>query len=113
MENNTNLIEALLEKTVDYGKVSLELARLKALDKTTDVASSLVTQLVVITVLLSFLFFLNFGLALWLGKLLGEMYYGFFVVAGFYALTTIFIYFFLRKWIKRIAANTIIKQILK
>ncbi|MBW8324422.1 MAG: hypothetical protein K0M50_06635 [Prolixibacteraceae bacterium] len=113
MENNTNLIEALLEKTVDYGKVSLELARLKALDKTTDVASSLVTQMVVVTVLLSFLFFLNFGLAVWLGKLLGEIYFGFFVVAGFYALTTIFIHLFLRKWIKRIAANTIIKQILK
>jgi ABC-type uncharacterized transport system fused permease/ATPase subunit len=113
MENNTNLIEDLIEKTVDYGKASLELTKLKALDKTADVASSLIAQSVVIIILFSFLLFLNLGLALWLGELLGEIHLGFFAVAVFYAITAIFSYLFLRKWLKRTAANTIIKQVLK
>ena len=113
MENNKNLIENLIEKTVDYGKASLELTKLKVLDKTADVVSSLMARSVVIIILFSFLLFLNLGFAFWLGKLLGEIYFGFFVVAGFYAIVTIFIHLFLRKWLKRTAANTIIKQVLK
>jgi len=113
MENNTNLIEDLIEKTVEYGKVSLELAKLKALDKTSDIVSSFLAQTVVIVVLFCFLLFLNLGLAIWLGQLLGELYFGFFVVAGFYGMTAIFIYLFLRKWIKKTVANTFIKRVLK
>ena len=38
MEDNAKLIESLLERAVEYGKTSLELVKLKALDKTSDVS---------------------------------------------------------------------------
>jgi len=113
MEPETNFIEELIEKTVEYGKSSLELAKLKALDKISDIVSSLLANSVVIVILLSFMLFLSLGLALWIGKVLGEIYYGFFAVAGFYCIAAIFTYFFMLKWIKKQFGNAIIKQVLK
>jgi hypothetical protein len=113
MEENTKLIEALLDKATDYGKTSLELVKLKALDKTSDVVSSIVPHSVSLVLLASFLIFLNFGLAFWLGELLGEIYFGFFVIAGFYGITGIIIHFFMHKRLKKMIANYIIKQLLK
>ena len=112
MEDQTNLIETLIEKATDYGKTSYELAKLKALDKTSDVVSSFLAHYVVIVVLFSFMLFLNLGLALWIGKILGEIYFGFFAVAGFYCIAAILIYSFMRKWIKKAAGNLFIKLML-
>ncbi len=113
MESETNLIEELIEKTVEYGKSSLELAKLKALDKISDVVSSLLAHSVVIVILFALMLFLNLGIALWIGKILGEIYFGFFAVAGFYCIAAIFTYFFMHKWIKKQVGNAIIKQVLK
>jgi hypothetical protein len=113
MEENANIIEELIEKAVDYGKSSLELAKLKALDKISGAVSSLLAFSIVIIVLFTFMLFLNLGLALWIGKILGEIYYGFFVCAGFYGISAILIYFFLQKWIKKQVGNAVIKHLLK
>jgi len=39
MEDNTKLLESLFEKATDYGKTSLELVKLKTVEKTTDVVT--------------------------------------------------------------------------
>ena len=94
MEDNSKLLETLLDRATDYGKTSFELLKLKTLDKTTDAISSAIPHSVVFVLIASFMLFLNLGLALWLGEILGKMFYGFFVVAGFYAVTAIVITFF-------------------
>jgi len=113
MEDNAKLIESLLEKTVEYGKTSLELAKLKALDKTADVVSSFIPHTVVFVFIASFLLLFNLGLAIWLGEILGKIYYGFFVVAGFYGIISIVLHFFFHKRFKKILSNYFIKQVLK
>jgi hypothetical protein len=113
MEDHANFVEELIEKTVEYGKSSLELAKLKVLDKTSDLVSSLLANSVVIVALFTFMLFLNLGLALWIGQILEKIYFEFFTVAGFYGITTILIYLFLYKWIKKQVGNAIIKQVLK
>lgn len=113
MEDNGNLLESLLEKATEYGKTSFELIKLKTIDKTADVVSSLVPNSVVIILISSFLLFLNLGLALWLGDLLGKAFYGFFVVAAFYILAGLFIHFFMHKRIKKLVGNYFIKNVLK
>jgi len=113
MEDNVKLIEALLEKVVDYGKTTYELEKLKALDKSSDVASSLIPHTAVFVLIASFLLFINFGLAIWLGEILGRIFYGFFVVGAFYAVISVVIRFLLHKWLKKIIRNYIIKQALK
>ncbi len=113
MDDNTNTIETLLEKAKEYGQSSYELAKLKALDKTSDVVSTLLANWVVWVILSSFMLFLNLGLAFWLGEILGKIYFGFFVVAGVYGISGILIYFFMHDWIKKVVCNNFIKQVLK
>ena len=113
MEDNTKFLESLLEKATEYGKTSFELVKLKAIDKTTDIVSSLIPHSVVFVLIASFLIFLNLGLALWLGEVLGKIFYGFFVVAGFYVIIAIIIHFFMHKRIKRLVGNYFIRRVLK
>ena len=113
MEDNSKLIEALLERAIEYGKSNYELAKLKALDKTSDIVSSFVPNYIVLIIIGSILLFLNLGLALWLCEILGKIYYGFFIVAAFYVIVGIVLHFFLHKWIKELVCNYFIKQIFK
>jgi fatty acid desaturase len=113
MEDNAKLIESLLERTVEYGKSSYELVKLKTLDKTSDVVSSFIPHSVVLIIIASFMLFLNLGLAFWLGEVLGKIYWGFFAVAGFYLFTGTIIHFFMHKWLKKLIGNYFIKQVLK
>ena len=113
MEDNSKLIESLFERTVEYGKTSFELAKLKALDKASEVVSSLVPHSIVFVLVASFMLFSSLGLAFWLGGILGKTCYGFFVVAAFYAVIGIVLHFFMHKWIKKVVGNYIIKRVLK
>ena len=113
MEENSNLLETLLERASEYGKTSIDLVKLKALDKTTEIVSSVIPLSVVILLVVTSLLFLNLGLAFWLGEILGKTYYGFFIVAAFYVLAGIFIHFFLHKWIKRLVGDYFIKRVFK
>ncbi len=112
MEHNTLFVEPLLIKAEAYGKTSYELIKLKAIDKTSDVLSSGVSRGSVVLVLSIFIAMLNVGVALWLGDLLGKSYYGFFCVAGFYALCGFILYFYMHNWIKERVSNSIILQML-
>jgi ABC-type multidrug transport system permease subunit len=113
MENNAKQFEVLLEKAEDYGKTSLELIKLKALDKTSDIISSFIPHSVVFVLIASFMIFLNLGLAFWLGEILGETYYGFFVIAGFYIFAGIVFRIFFQNRLRKNICNSIIKQALK
>lgn len=110
MEEQENLIEPLLEKAQAYSKTSFELLRLKALAKTAEVASTTISRTALILIVLVFLFTLNTAVALWLGDLLGKIYYGFFIVAGFYALVSV-ILMITHPSIKKSVGNTIIRQL--
>ncbi len=110
METQKNLIDPLFEKAEAYGKTSFELLRLKALDKTADVTSTLFSRLLFILLAAVFAFTINIAIALWIGDLLGKAYYGFFIVAGFYALAAIVI-LIVHPSIKTRVNNTIIKQL--
>ena len=113
MEDNSKSIESLIEGITDFSKTSYELARLKAIDKSSDVASSMIPHSIVFVLFASFMLFANFGLAFWLGEILGNTYYGFFVVAGFYVITGLVLHFFFHKRIKNLIWNSIIRQVLK
>lgn len=113
MEPTASLIESLFEKVEVYGKTTYELSKLKALETTAIVATSLVSRLSVILMLSMFALVLNIGIALFLGKLLGELYYGFFIVAAFYLVTGIVMHLFLHRWIRKPLSDLIITQALQ
>lgn len=113
MEDNNLLLEALVKRATEYAKSSYELAKLKALDKISDIVSGIIVNAIVFVLFVSFMIFLNLGLAFWLGEILGKIYYGFFVVAVFYIVVAVFVYFFINKCLKKRICNYIIKQALK
>ena len=113
MESNAEMVQSLFEKTVDYGKTSFQLVKLKTLSKTSDITSTYLSRLVVLIFAFSFMLFMSLGLAIWIGEVLGKSFYGFFVVGLFFGLVGIFIHFFLHKWLKKILADYIIQQVLK
>jgi len=112
MEEQSGLIETLIEKGSQYGKTTLELLKLKTLDKSADVVSNLVSWLVVAIFAVFFFLILNIGVALWLGELLGKSYYGFFALAGFYAFLALVFLIFRKQLIKKPVNNSIINQVL-
>jgi len=113
MENNIKQVEALLENALDYGKSSLKLVKLKSVDKTADMVSSLIPHFIVIIIFILFILFISMGLAFWLGEVFGNFFYGFIVVGGFYGVTGLFIHFLMHKIIKRKICNNLVKQLLK
>ncbi len=113
METPSAIIETLFERAEAYGRTTLELSKLQLLEKSTHVATSLISRLSVIFTLVFFIFILNIGVALLLGDLLGKLYYGFFIMALFYLVAAIVFYFFLHKWIKRSTSNLIISEVLQ
>lgn len=113
MESPASVFGTLFEKVEELGITTYELSKLKALETTTVVATSLVSRLSVILFISMFTLILNIGIALYLGELLGKSYYGFFIVAAFYLLAAIVFYFFMHKWIKKPLSNLIISQALQ
>ena len=112
MENQVLLLETLFEKTESFTKKSAELYKLKAIDKFADVLSTLIARISVAVFVVLFFLILNIGIALWLGEMFGKTYYGFFCVAGFYALGGVILYAFRNLWIKAPIRSSIITQAL-
>jgi hypothetical protein len=112
MENQVNILEPLIEKAKLYGKTSIELYKLKAIEKTTEISSSLVSRAVAFSALGLFILMVSFGVAFWLGGFMGKIYYGFLCVGGFYGLAGLVLYFFMHRWVKERVNNSIITQML-
>jgi phosphoglycerol transferase MdoB-like AlkP superfamily enzyme len=113
MNDNATSIELLFQKAEDYGARAIKLLQLKAIDKASDVVSTLVTHLAVIIAALLSLLTLNIGVALWIGALLGNTFYGFFIVGLFYAIVALTLHVFKNAWIKKPLNNSIITQMMK
>jgi len=113
MEDNTQLFESLWERTIEYGKTNIELIKLKLLDKVSDLISSLIPPVIVFSLVGFFLFFLSFGLAFWLGEIIGNAYYGYFLVAALYGIVAIIVHLFIHNRIKKIVSDYIIRKLLK
>jgi hypothetical protein len=113
METTANSIESLYERAEAYGKTTYELSKLKLLETSNTVITSLVARLSVILMISMFTFIMTIAIALWLGEILGKAYYGFFIVAGFYLVVGIVLHFFLHSWVEKPISELIIKQALQ
>jgi hypothetical protein len=113
METTAVIVEALYERVENYSKTTIELTKLKLLETTINLATTMISRISAIIVLSLSALVLNIGVSLWLGELLGKIYYGFFIVAAFYLLIGIVLHFFLLSWIRKPISELIITQALK
>jgi uncharacterized protein YqhQ len=94
MEAKINLIDPLMERAEQYGKTSMELIKLKTIEKTSDIASGMISRFILIGLFLFAILLLNISASLYLGDMFGKIYLGFLVMALFYGLLGLIISFF-------------------
>jgi hypothetical protein len=113
MEPNATTNENLFEKAENYTRTSLELVKLRTVSASADVLSTITSKIAVGAVVAFFTLFLNIGISLWIGKELGEYYYGFFILALFYLIVAVVLHKFQHSLIKTPIGNMVISSILK
>ena len=112
MENQSASVHSLFEKAGDYLETRVDLFKLEAVNKTSEIISTLVSKVVIIVVLVMFIIMLNIGVAMWIGSLMENSYAGFFIVAGFYGLVAIIVFATREKILKTPISNQLIKKML-
>ena len=112
-EDPFNTLPALWESVSQYLDTKIQLIKLQAIDKAAHTSTFIVSQLILLVTALFFLLFLNIAIALWIGALSGKLYDGFFIVAAFYMLLSLFLFLFKKKLIKKPIQHFLIKKLLK
>ena len=112
MEERKELVEELFERAEAYFKINVEIAKLRAADKLATGVSSFATVLLLFLFFSFFYLMVNVGIAVWLGKSMGQQN-GYFVVAGFNGALALIIYLFRDSLVKKPIIKAIISQILK
>lgn len=113
MQEKTNVFQDLLAGAEDYARTTLELLRLKTIDRMSDAFSSILSRFVAFVFFFMFFLTASIGLCLWLGEILGKAWAGFMVVAGFYGVVAFILSFILHKWFKKRIGDIIIRQFFK
>jgi hypothetical protein len=106
-------IEAVFDTVGDFVDIKIDLLKLQAVSKVSEVVSSAVGSVAVMIFMLFFVILLNIALALVIGEWLGKSYYGFFALAGVYLIAGLILGSLKEKWIKVPVANSIIKKVFK
>ncbi len=106
------LIESLIGQTKEYVENRIELLKLKAVDKTANVFSAVVSGVILFMVFFIFFVVLNIGLALLIGDLVGKSYLGFLLLALLYAIIGLVVFFGRNTWMKSMFTSIIIKKVL-
>jgi hypothetical protein len=111
METNSSPVDDLIASAEQYNKINLGLLKLKSIDKTADIVSTLTSRTLLVITISIVLLMLTITASLWLGELLGKYYYGFLLVSIAYAILGILL-LLVHKHIKSNVADRIIKQML-
>lgn len=109
METKSESIDLLLIKAEEFSKTNLELLKLKSIDKTADIGSTLFSRLLLILSICLFSLTLTLAISFWLGELFGKIFYGFFAVTFLYGILGL-VLFIIHPRIKAKAGNEIIIQ---
>jgi len=113
MESTVEQIESIISKAANLAETKVELWKLKAAGKISETVTSLISKIAIVVLAGIALIILSLGAAYWIGTRLNNLYYGFFIVGGFYALAGLFVYVFRKNLIKRPITNLIIDKVVK
>lgn len=113
MEIPTGSFKRLLARLESYISTSIELAKLKLVAAFSLAAANFLASAIVLFFASVFLIVFSVGVALWLGELLGKMYFGFFAVAGFYLLMAFILGIIMKKRFRAGISNYLIKKLMK
>lgn len=111
MEEAPGTLESLIENVKAYIITTLKLTELKVVKSVTSAISALAALLTSVVLISILVIMISIGAGLWLGEILGKIYYGFFAVAGFYVIVIVLVRVFLQNWIKSLVGRSILKHL--
>ena len=113
METPSQHIESLFANAGEYLETKTELWKLKMVDKSSEAISSIAEKVILFFLVFIFFIFFNVAVALLIGYWLGHNFYGFFIMAGFYAIVGLLIHVMKDKLITTPVTNSLIDKFLK
>jgi len=111
METTKTRISDLTGHIRDYIETRIDIVKLEAVDTGASAASSMVSWAVISILSLITLVLITIGGAIGIGYYMDNFAAGFFIVAGFYLLVALVIYFNRNNWLRKPIVNSIIKNI--
>jgi hypothetical protein len=106
-------IEELIANLKSYTNTTIELLKLETVQRTSSIFSNLVSRLIIGIVIILFAFFSSLGLSFYLSDLLGNSYWGFGIIAGFYLLLVLILIIGRKTLLIKPLDNIIIQGLLK
>ena len=113
MNNGSNLLESLIGNSKDYVEDRVNLLKLKAVDKSSDLASAILSFIPLVLTFIIVFILLNIGIALLIGDWVGRASWGFLILTGVYIIIALVLFKQRTKWIKIPFANMLIRKFLK
>lgn len=105
-------LKTIIKKVAESSETSLELVKLKTLDRSADIISSFLVKIAILMMVFICLTLLNVGLSLWIGEFLGTIYFGFYIVSLAYGLLSLLLGLYFKTYLKTSFSNFIIKLII-
>lgn len=113
MQTTIDHLESIITKAGDIAETKVELWKLRAAGKISETVSSMLAKIAMVIIIGLAVIIFSFGAAYWLGSTLGNVYYGFFIVGGIYALVGLIVFIFRDSLIKGPVSSMIIDKIIK
>lgn len=105
-------LEKLFESVKEVAATKVEILKLRTAGKISASLSSLVAIMMVIVFGGAALLIISFGLAYLIGSELDNIWVGFFIVGGFYALVGILVFVNRKSWVEKPLSNLFIDKII-
>ena len=113
MEKVSELIDEIYENSNSFVRSHTKSAKLEIYERITNVISSGISAGIIITLAMLALFFVNFGLAYWIGDLIESRSLGYVIVGGFYLIALIFYLLLRNRVAQNIVKNSVLKKVSK
>lgn len=110
MDNQNIFTETRLGHLEEYCLNEVELFKLKTINKSASITATFITKFIIGTTFTLFVLAISIAGGFWLGDLIGKIYQGFLLIAGFYLILTS-VLFILQQKLKNKINNSIILQI--
>lgn len=108
MEGQKEIIKDIFEKVENLTSTSIELYKLKFIDKSSSILSRMFIGLAILITMLFFISFITIALAFLIGKWIGNYGLGFLIISSFYLILTVIIYVFRNSISERVIENKLL-----
>ncbi|MEO6637467.1 MAG: hypothetical protein ABIN25_04280 [Ginsengibacter sp.] len=112
VEDNPTGLEELFSKLKDYAETKVDLVKLIAINKVSGFMSTVISMIILLMILFTTILCITIGLAIWIGYLLGAVYYGFFIIAALYLIIGLVLYSRRGSILKNPVSDRLIKEMM-